>query len=270
MALSPTNDAALLQEVDEAVRKDRLDTIMQRYGRWIIGAVIAALLAFGGYLYWSHRQDVARGENAESLLAAFEKAGTNQPRAATSELQKLEASGEPAYRAAALVQQANMKAQTGDLKNAAALMAKVAGDEKLDPALRNMALIRQTAFEFDTLKPEIVIARMKPMVDAKDPASSWFASAAELSAIAHYQLGQYDQAGALYGRIAKLPGLAKSLQSRSVQMAGMLGVDAVADRAAESVAAEAKQTAATPSVAGDQKGNAAPKTAAAGKAEEAK
>ena len=37
MALSPTNDAALLQEVDEAVRKDRLDTIMQRYGRWIIG-----------------------------------------------------------------------------------------------------------------------------------------------------------------------------------------------------------------------------------------
>ena len=49
MALSPTNNnAALLQEVDEAVRKDRLDTIMQRFGRWIVAAVIAALLAFGG------------------------------------------------------------------------------------------------------------------------------------------------------------------------------------------------------------------------------
>ena len=42
MALSPTNDAALLQEVDEAVRKDRLDTIMNSYGRWIIGGVLAA------------------------------------------------------------------------------------------------------------------------------------------------------------------------------------------------------------------------------------
>ena len=256
MALSPTNDAALLQEVDEAVRKDRLDTIMQRYGRWIIGGVIAALLAFGGYLFWNHRQDAARGEQAEQLIAAFEKIGANQPRAATTDLQKLAAEGDPAYRAVAQMQEANIKAQAGDLKAAAALMAKVAADTKLDQALRDLALIRQTAFEYDTLKPEVVIARMKPMVDAKDPASSWFASAAELSATAHYQLGQFDQAGALYGRIAKLPDVTKSLQSRSVQMAGMLGVDAVADRAAESAAK-------------DQKGSAAPKAAAAAKTEEA-
>jgi hypothetical protein len=257
VALSPTNDAALLQEVDEAVRKDRLDTIMQRYGRWIIGGVLAALLAFGGYLFWSHRQDAARGEQAEELIAAFEKLGANQPRAATAELEKLVAEGDPAYRAVAQMQEANIKAQTGDLKAAAALMAKVAADTKLDQALRDLALIRQTAFEYDTLKPEVVISRMKPMVDAKDPASSWFASAAELSATAHYQLGQFDQAGALYGRIAKLPNVTKSLQSRSVQMAGMLGVDAVADRADESAEK-------------DQKGNAAPKAAAAEKTEEAK
>jgi len=266
LALSPTNDAALLQEVDEAVRKDRLDTIMQRYGRWIVGGVIAALLAFGGYLFWNHRQDAARGEQAEELVAAFEKLGTNQPRAATTELQKLAAEGDPAYRAVAQMQEANIKAQTGDLKAAAALMAKVAADTKLDQALRDLALIRQTAFEYDTLKPEVVIARMKPMVDAKDPASSWFASAAELSATAHYQLGQFDQAGALYGRIAKLPDVTKSLQSRSVQMAGMLGVDAVADRAADSAAAESK---AAQGAAGDQKGSAAPKAAAAAKTEEA-
>lgn len=240
MALSPTNDAALLQEVDEAVRKDRLDTIVQRYGRWIVGGVVAILLAFGGYLYWNHRQDVARGEQAEQLIAALDKLQTNQPRAAASELEKIAAEGTPAYRAAAMMQQANIKAGADDLKAAAALMAKVAADTDVDQSLRDLALIRQTAFEYDTLKPEAVIARMKPIVDAKDPASSWFASAAELSASAHYQLGQFDQAGALYGRIAKLPDVTKSLQSRAVQMAGMLGVDAVADRAAESVAAEQK------------------------------
>ncbi|BBB10880.1 tetratricopeptide repeat protein [Sphingopyxis sp. FD7] len=240
MALSPTNDAALLQEVDEAVRKDRLDTIMQRYGRWIIGGVLAILLAFGGYLYWNHRQEVARGEQAEQLIAALDKLQTNQPRAAASELEKIAAEGTPAYRAAALMQQANIKAGAGDLKAAAALMAKIVADTEVDRSLRDLALIRQTAFEYDTLKPEAVIARMKPIVDARDPASSWFASAAELSASAHYRLGQFDQAGALYGRIAKLPDLTRSLQSRSVQMAGMLGVDAVADRAADSVAAEQK------------------------------
>jgi hypothetical protein len=250
LALSPTNDAALLQEVDEAVRKDRLDTIFKDYGLWIIAAIVAALLAFGGYLYWGHVQDTKRGEQAEALLTAFDKLKENQPRAATADLQKIEATSGPAYRAVAIIQQANMKAETGDLKSATALLAKVAADTKLDKTLRDLALIRQTAVEMDTLKPETVIARMKPMVDAKDPASSWFASAAELSAIAHYQLGHFDQAGALFGRIAKAPDVPRTLQSRAVQMAGMLGVDAVADRAADSAAK-------------DQTGKAAPKAAAA-------
>lgn len=267
MALSPTNNnAALLQEVDEAVRKDRLDTIMQRFGRWIVAGVIAALLAFGGYLYWGHRQEVARGEKAEKLLAAFDKVASGQPSAAAAALKTLEGEGDPAYRAAALLEQSNLKAQSGDIKGAAALVAKVAADTKLDQSLRDMALIRQTALEFDTLKPEAVIARLKPIVDAKDPASSWFPSAAELSAAAYYQQGKFDEAGKLYGRIAKTPRISKSLQSRAVQMAGMLGVDAVADRAAASIAADAKRVAER--VAANQKGT--PEAAAAATSEEAK
>ncbi len=275
MALSPTNsNDAFLQEVDEAVRKDQLDNIMQRYGRWILGGAVAALLAFGGYLYWGHRQEIARGEKAEALIAAFDKVKAGQPTAASADLKALESEGNPAYRAAALIEQSNLKAKSGDLKAAAALIAKVAADTKLDQSLRDMALIRQTALEYDTLKPEAIIARLKPIVDAKDPASSWFASAAELSAAAYYSQGKYDQAGRLYGRIAKLPDVAKTLQSRSVQMAGMLGVDAVADRAAESLKAEvegaraaASEAGAAPA-AGDQKGT--PGAAAAAKSEEAK
>lgn len=234
MALSPTNDAALMQEVDEAVRKDQLGQVWSRFGRWIVAAVIAALLGLGGWLYWSHRQDVARGEQAEQLVAAFDKIRANQPRAATTDLIKLQASGGPAYRFASIVQQANLKATAGDTKAAAALLSQLAGDDALDPSVRELALIRQTAIEFDALKPADVLKRMQPIVDAKDPASSWFPSAAELAAVAHYQLGQFDQAGALYGRIAKTPDIPQSLQSRAVQMAGMLGVDAVTDRAAES------------------------------------
>src|SRR5690606_1372595 len=136
----------------------------------------------GGYLYWGHMQQTQRGENAEALIEAFDKLKGGQPTAATTEFARLESEGGPAYRAIAIFQQANMKAERGDLKAAAALMGKAAADAKLDPSLRDLALVRQTAFEFDTLKPEAVIARMKPLVDAKDPVSSWFPSAAELSA----------------------------------------------------------------------------------------
>src|SRR3546814_16447716 len=127
---------------------------MQRYGRWIIAGLLAALLACGGYLFWDHRQDVARGEQAEELIAAFEKLATNQPRAATAELQKIAAEGGPAYRAAAPMQDTNNKAQAGDLKGAAGLMEKVAADHQTAQALRAPAISRPTASEFKHTNPK--------------------------------------------------------------------------------------------------------------------
>ncbi|HMN55055.1 MAG TPA: hypothetical protein PKC32_12810, partial [Sphingopyxis sp.] len=74
----------------------------------------------------------------------------------TADLKTLAGEGNAAYRAAALIEQSNMKAKDGDLKAAAALLAQVAGDAKLDQSMRDMALVRLTALEFDTMKPEAV------------------------------------------------------------------------------------------------------------------
>lgn len=226
----PAANAALLQEVDEAVRKDAMDAFARRYGRWIIGILLAAVLAFGGYLFWQSRQQTLAAEKGEALSAAFAKVQAGQAKAATSALTAIKDEGPPAYRTAAAVQLANMRAEQGDREGAAALLAAIAADTAVDPSLRDMALIRQTALEFDTLKPELVIARLAPIVGRTDPVSAWFPSAAELTAIAHYQAGRYDQAAALYARIAKVKDVAPTLQSRAVQMAGMLGVDAADDR----------------------------------------
>ena len=254
MALSPTNNAALLQEVDEAVRQDQLGTMWRRYGRLLIGLVVAGLIAFAGWLYWGHRQDVARGEEAEKLLAGFDKVKAGDAKGADAALAAIASTGSPAYRAMAVIQQANLKAEAGDSAGAATLLAKLAADDKADPVLRDLALVRQTALELDRIKPAEVIARMQPMIDATDPVSPWFASAAELAAIAHYRNGAMDKAGALYARIAKEKDLPKSLQSRSVQMAGMLGVDAVDDPGARTAGAKSKQGAT------QEQGAAAPQT----------
>src|SRR3546814_13239658 len=80
--------------------------------------LIGALIAFGGYLAWRHIDQGNRGEQAEALVAALDKANTSQPKAATEALDRIIAEDNGAYRSAALIQQANMKAQTGDLKAA--------------------------------------------------------------------------------------------------------------------------------------------------------
>jgi hypothetical protein len=231
LATRPPANAALLQEVDEAVRKDALDNFARRYGRLIVGLVVAGLLAFGGYLFWQSRQTAAAGEKGEALVAAFDKLKGGDTKGADAALNAIKGDGPSVYSAMATVQLANLRAEQGDRKGAAALLAGVAGDETIDRSLRDMALIRQTALEYDTLKPELVIARLAPIVNSSDPVSAWYPSAAELTAIAHYRAGRYDQAGALFAKIARIKDIAPSLQSRTVQMAGMLGVDAVEDRA---------------------------------------
>lgn len=233
LATRPPANTHLIQEVDEAVRKEELDAIARRYGRWIVAAIVAALLALGGYLLWQERERAAAATQSEALVAAFDQLKAGQPKASEAALKAITADSGPAYRAAATIQLANMKAEQGDRKGAAAMLAGLAADTSVDQTLRDLALIRQTALELDAIKPELVIARLAPIVGKTDPVSAFFPSAAELTAIAHYQAGRYSQAGELFARIARTPDVAPQLQSRAVQMAGMLGVDAVEDRAGD-------------------------------------
>ena len=198
-----------------------------------------------------------RGENAESLLAAFEKAGTNQPRAATSELAEARSVGRARLSCRRAGPAGEYEGPDRRPERCRRLDGQGCRRRKAGPGPA-----QHGADPSDRGRVRHAEARSSDRADeaAGDARESWFELVRRRAdvAIAHYQLGQYDQAGALYGRIAKLPGLAKSLQSRSVQMAGMLGVDPPIGR--QKASPPAKQTAATPSVAGDQKGNAAPKT----------
>ena len=76
------------------------------------------------------------------------------------------------------------------------------------------------------MKPEDVIARLKPLAEPGDP---WFGSAGELVGAAYLKQGKADLAGPLFASIAKDKDVPETLRSRARQMAGLLGVDAITD-----------------------------------------
>src|SRR3546814_17664152 len=98
-------------------------------------------------------------------------------------------------------------------------------------AYRNLALVRQTALQFDSLKPAQVIARMKPLAIVGGP---WFASAGEMTAIAYLNDNKPDLAGPLFAAIAKDKDAPASARSRAAQMAVALGIDVAPAQAAGS------------------------------------
>lgn len=224
MALSPENPNTFMREVDDAVRADRMESFVSRYGRWIVGLIAAGLIGFAGWLYWQNSQVSAAGESGRTFSAAIEAMGAGRPKAASDQVAGLARGDDPTYRALALIAQGNTAAAQGQASVAAARFGAVANDPDVPMAMRNAALLRQTLSEFDTLPPETIVARLRALVATPGPA---FASAAELTALAELRRGNDRAAGLLFKRIAETEGVADGLKSRALQMASSLGADVV-------------------------------------------
>ncbi|MHA6767306.1 tetratricopeptide repeat protein [Sphingobium ummariense] len=223
MALTPQNSEAFMREVDEAVRQDRMLTFWQRYGRWLVVAVVLGLILFAGWLYWqqhSRTQSEAVSEQMDALLSTATGGGTPDAK----QLDALTQASQPGYRAGALMLKAGIAARKGDSKAAIAAYQAIAADNSLDQPYRDLALIRQTALEFESLKPQQIVDRLKPLAVEGAP---WFGSAGELVAIAYMKMGKPDLAGPMFAAMAKDKTVPDSIRSRARQMAGLLGIDAV-------------------------------------------
>lgn len=223
MALTPQSNEAFMREVDDAVRQDQLVGFWKRFGRWIAAAVVLGLVALAGWLYWQHHSGIRAGEAGEQMASVMDAvSGGGTPDAKTLEV--LEDGSQPGYRATALIAKAALAARKGDTKGAAATFKEIAANDSLPQPYRDLALVRQTALEFDQLKPEDVVARLKPLAVAGDP---WFGSAGEMTALAYMKMGKPTLAGPIFAAMAKDAQVPQTARSRARQMAGLLGVDAV-------------------------------------------
>ena len=221
MAVTPSDtNKAFLREVDEELRREQIASVWSRYGAWIVLGVVALLVAVGGALWWRSHREAARGVEGEQLQAAYDSVAAGNTAAATRQLTPLATSATPGYRALARMTQADMLLQKQDLRGAARLFAEVAGDDGVSRPLRDLALLRQTSAEFDTLSPAVVVQRLKPLAM---PGNPYFGGAGELVAISYLRLGKRPLAAALYSQIAADDTTPATLRQRSVQMAGVLG-----------------------------------------------
>jgi hypothetical protein len=224
LAVTPNTDEAFLREVDEELRRDQLASFWTRYGWWLIVAIVAGLAAFGGFLYWEHHKTQVAGEQGEKLQAAYDDLGARKIGSAEKELTELAGSKIEGYRALALFTQADLLLQKDDLKGAAAKFGAVANDSAIGQPLRDLALIRQTSAEYDTLKPDVVVNRLRSLAVKGNP---WFGSAGELVGAAYLQMNKPDLAATLFRQIAADETVPETIRQRAVQITGTMGADKV-------------------------------------------
>ncbi|MEE4453759.1 tetratricopeptide repeat protein [Novosphingobium resinovorum] len=237
MALPPDTSSAaarnaaqqdvFLREVDDAVRQDQLEGFMSRYGKPLIAVIVIALLAFAGWIYWDHRQTKAREERSEAYVQALDALQSENLDAAKGKLAPVAAAGSSdATVVSARLMLAGIALRQNRKADALKLYGEIAADGKAPQALRDLASVRAVAADFDAMKPEDVVSRLKPMAA---PGNPWFGVAGELVGMAYLKQGKDDQAGPLFAAIAKDEGVEDGLRSRARQLAAVLGVDAVDD-----------------------------------------
>lgn len=228
MASTPPTEEAFLREVDDELRREQFETIWKRYGRLALILVALILAGFAAYLFWRSESAKKADAQGEQMSAAIADIQAGRKTEAGKKIDTLIADGGPGYHAAGLFTKAALSVEKGDSKGAAAIYAGIAANGDIAQPFRDLALIRQTLIEYDSLKPQQVIDRLKPLA-AED--SAFFGTAGELTAIALIQSNRGAEAGRLLASIARDTKTPATLRARAGRLASSLGADVGADTA---------------------------------------
>lgn len=233
MALRPDDGETFLREVDEELRRDQMNRFVKRYGWAILAAFVLLLGALGGFLWWKEHRQTAVAQEGETLTAALDSLEAGNRNAAAPKIAELQNSSVPGYRAAALFAQANSQIAANSIPAAIATLRGIAANEELDETYRQAALVRQTQLEFDSLPPQQVVQRMRPLARAGSP---WLGSAGEMLGVAYLKMHRPELAGPVFAEIGRDHNVPDSIRTRAVQMAGSLGINAIDEPAAPGAA----------------------------------
>ncbi len=214
-----------MREVDEAVRQDEVGNFAKKFGVPLAIAFVVVMAAFAGFLWWQHERESDLERQSEELVLAIDKLDAGNSDAADQELAAL-ADGEGGAAAMAAMLRAGIAMERGDTQEAGTLYDGIASDGDLPEEIRNIATIRSVTARYDEMDPQEVIDRVGPLAV---PDSPYYGSAGELVAHAYLDQNKTDEAGALLVALSGNEDVPQSIRSRTRQLAGLLGFDAIED-----------------------------------------
>ena len=180
------SEGEIFREVDEELRRERMEALWKRYGGFVLAGAIAIVIAVAGREGWNHWQTQKAEDAGLRLVAAEKLIAEGKIAEATPELERFVADGPAGYRELAQLRLAADQAAAGKVDEAvAAYDAFVAGSSN-DSVLRDYARIAAAELRVDAADFTEMQNRLN---DIAGGTSAWRNSARELLGLSAYKAG---------------------------------------------------------------------------------
>ena len=214
--------ADVFEEVNDDLRRDRLEKIWKRYG--IILILVALLIVLGsmGLQWWRASQIETRHSAANRYSIALSESETKEAEAAALTLAGYAATAPDGFASLAWLQAAAHRHRAGATDMALDIYRQLIGRDTVDPRLQAIARLQAARILSERGLTDAVQAQLGSNLDAD---SVWRFSAIEIQAIAALAAGERGNAGRFYQELAGSAQAPSGLRRRASEMARIFSAD---------------------------------------------
>ena len=213
--MSDINSDLITQEVDDEVRRERMNQLWNAYGKYLIGLAVGIVLLVGGReAYTSYVQS-----KQEASSAAFESAAlasADDSASAVEIWQQALPSLQGGYSTLGRMRLAAAAAANGDVPTAISNYDAIAADTNADPSLRSMAqlfagmLVSRDGVDLDDARARLSVVALK--------GEPWYFSGLEQLALVDIKKGDKEAALAGFTLLADDPETPQGISARAQQL----------------------------------------------------
>jgi hypothetical protein len=209
----------LLREIDEDLRQERYAKLWKTYGRYIVGAAVALVVAVAGHQGWTAYDIGVRSAEGRQFADAQRLAAEDRAEDALNAFGALAADGTAGYALLSRFQEAALLAGKDDRIAAVAAYQAIAADTGIAAMYRDLAVVLSALQETDGSDLQGAIDRLAPVTADDNP---WRHSAREVTAVLAMRKGDQAKARSLFDALATDPAAPQGIRSRAVEMLSVI------------------------------------------------
>jgi hypothetical protein len=214
--------ADIFQEVEEDLRRERAKKVWEKYGRYIIAAAVAIVLAVAawrGVEWYQKQQAEAAGARFQDAVSLARTGKGTDAEAALGALAKDSPGG---YR---ILTRFRLAAEMGtrDPVEAAKAYDTLAADAGVGPTLQNLAKVRAGYLLVDSASYADLAAKLEPLTGPNEP---WRNSAREVLGLSAYRAKDFTTASKWFEAMLGDKDVPQPARQRAELMLQLIAADA--------------------------------------------